>query len=117
MYDSIFNSVDKNTKEIIANLFGPSVMPRLAESSKQSGGADCGLYAIGNATALAFGLNPSQIKFHQSSLCSHLIKCMEGGNFFHISISLVYTYVHNYIHIDKLKIFIITIAVIAKGCT
>ena len=81
MYNSIFNSIDKNTKEIIENLFGPSVTPCLAESSKQSGGADCGLYAIGNATALAFGLNPSQITFDQSVLRSHLIKCMEGGKF------------------------------------
>ena len=63
VYNSIFNSMDKNTKEIVENLFGPSVTPYLVEGSKQSGGADCGLYTIGNATALAFGLNPSQITF------------------------------------------------------
>ena len=83
VYDSMLNSIDKNTKKIIKNLFGPSVTPRcprLAESSKQSGGADYGLYAISNATALAFELNSSQITFDQSVLCSHLIKCMEGGN-------------------------------------
>ena len=68
VYNFIFDSIHKNTKEIIENLFGPSVTPRLAESSKQSGGADCGLYAIGNATALAFGLNPSQITIDQSVL-------------------------------------------------
>ena len=47
VYNFIFNSIDKNTKEINENLFGPSVVPYSSESSKQSGGADCGLYAIG----------------------------------------------------------------------
>ena len=33
VYNFIFDSIHKNTKEIIENLFGPSVTPRLAESS------------------------------------------------------------------------------------
>ena len=81
MYDSMYNKIDKETRDVIVNLCGSSIKPCLAESSQQSGGTDSGLFAIANATALAFGINPAQITFNQPELHTHLVKCMEGGKF------------------------------------
>ena len=39
----------------------------------QKDGFSCGLFAFANATALAFGLNPSEFVYDQSDLRSHFI--------------------------------------------
>ena len=77
VYDSMYTKIDKNTSAIMSNLFGQSTTARLVGSSKQTGGTDCGLFAIANAAALAFKINPSEIMFNQSSLRQHLVSCME----------------------------------------
>ena len=43
----------------------------------QTNGSDCGLYAIANATALAFGKAPSRELYIQSKLSEHLIQCLK----------------------------------------
>ena len=63
-----FSKIDKNTKATMTNLFGQSTTARLVRSSKQTGGTDCGLFAIANATALASKVNPTEIMFDQSTL-------------------------------------------------
>ena len=45
--------------------------------SQQSGNADCGLFAIAIATALAAGSDPTQLVFHQSEMREHLAECLE----------------------------------------
>ena len=42
---------------------------------KQVGSTECGLYAIGVATALAFGIDPTTISFNQDDMRSHLLEC------------------------------------------
>ena len=49
----------------------PTIM--MSRCQKQKGGADCGLFAIANATAIAFGKNPCKLQFMQASLRSHLV--------------------------------------------
>ena len=44
----------------------------------QTNGNDCGLYAIANATALAFGRDPSKEQYIPSKLREHLIQCLEN---------------------------------------
>jgi len=39
------------------------------------------VYAIAVSTALAFGHDPAKIKFDQSAMRPHLIKCLEMGTF------------------------------------
>ena len=73
VYDSMYTKIDKNTKTTMTNLFGPSTTAHLAGSSKQTGGMDCGLFAIENVTTLAFKINPTEIMFDQSTLWQHLI--------------------------------------------
>ena len=77
VYDSMYTKIDKNTKATMTNLFGQSITARLVRSSKQTGGTDCGLFAIANATALASKVNPTEIMFDQSTLRQHLVSCME----------------------------------------
>ena len=67
--DSLFKSIDKETKSIILNLFEhnsesqPTI--KLVRSQQQKGTKDCGVFAIAMATAIALGQNPSNVTFHQ----------------------------------------------------
>ena len=77
VFDSIFCNVDEETKKLICHLFQyPSTKKiRVIKSQKQKGAKDCGLFAIAFATALAFGQNPSKLKFDQKLMRSHLVRC------------------------------------------
>ena len=79
VYDSIFNKVDGETREIICNVFRllPVTNVKVVKAQKQMGTKDCGLFAIAYATALAFGQNPSKLKFRQESMRSHFVACTE----------------------------------------
>ena len=60
VYDSLFGSINQNTKSIIQNLFAvddSQLQIKLLKSQKQLGSTDCGLFSIANAAAIAFGLN------------------------------------------------------------
>ena len=77
VFDSIFCNVDEETKKLIFHLFQYSSTKkiRVIKSQKQKGAKDCGLFAIAFATALAFGQNPSKLKFDQKLMRSHLVRC------------------------------------------
>ena len=47
------------------------------EIPQQVGSADCGVFAIAIATALASGSDPTEIIFHQSEMRQHLAECFE----------------------------------------
>ena len=81
VFDSIFGNVDEQTKKVIFNLFQSSSAKKLrvVNSQKQKGSKDCGLFAIAFATALAYGQNPSKLKYDQSSMRSHLAHCFHKG--------------------------------------
>lgn len=42
---------------------------------KQKDGFSCGLFAIANATALAFSLNPSEYVYEPTTMWSHFVSC------------------------------------------
>ena len=52
---------------------------KFTRCQKQVGGADCGLFAIGFATAIAFGKPPNKLKLVQQELRSHLVSCFNKG--------------------------------------
>jgi len=81
VYDTVYTTINKETKAVISYLYGPTASPRLVNISKQKGGADCGLFAIAIATTLALRLDPAEITFLQSILREHLVHCLENGNF------------------------------------
>ena len=71
----------KQLISIISNIFHESTRKELVPIHRQTGGQDCGVYAIAILTALAFCHDPAKIKFNQSAMRLHLIKCLEMGAF------------------------------------
>jgi hypothetical protein len=52
-------------------------MPLTCKRCCKAGFADCGLFAITNAIAIASGIYPGAIIFDQSQMHQHLKKCIE----------------------------------------
>lgn len=77
VYDSLYDSLDASTREVVFNLFG-RVGLNFVRTQKQSGGRDCGLFAIANATAIANGIDPLKLKFNQGAMRSHLVSCFKN---------------------------------------
>jgi len=71
----VFNSLNNDTRKMITNLFKHTgkLNIKLAQSQKQRGGDDCGLFAF--ATAIALGKSAMKIKFCQDSMRAHLVRC------------------------------------------
>ena len=81
VYDTIFTSIDDNTKRSIKTIFSPSNITITAPGiQRQAGAKDCGLYAIAIATYLAYGKDPDALcshHFNQELLRGHLVSCLE----------------------------------------
>ena len=75
MYNSIFRTLDHEKHNIISNIFPMAKSQELVPIHRQTGGRDCGVYAIAISTTLAFGHDPAKIQFDQSAMRPHLIKC------------------------------------------
>lgn len=78
--DSVFNSIDQETKQIIYALFqyGPKQpIIKLIKTQKQNGSSDCGVFAIAMATAIAFGRNPTKQVSSEINACTsrELLEC------------------------------------------
>lgn len=83
VYDSLYDSLDGETTDIINSLFQSTNQPnpitlRVVQSQRQEGGKDSGLFSIANITALAFGLDPTTITFDQRATRGHLVHCLEN---------------------------------------
>ena len=80
MYDSIYSSINKDTHDLIEHLV-PGMHVTLKECQKQEGIVDCGLFAIGISTSLAFYLGDQKLQpdftFNQQCMRNHLITCYE----------------------------------------
>ena len=71
VYDSLFTYCDKETERVIANLFqcdSSKLTMTVSCSHKQKGSVNCGLFAIANATAIAFGKNPANYALNKKHL-------------------------------------------------
>jgi len=79
VYDSVYDTVDKETAMVILQLFGQTCSLEVVQIQKQSGGRDCGLFAIGISTALCFGLDPKTLMFDQVGMRPHFVDCLEQG--------------------------------------
>ena len=80
VYDSLYDSIDEDTEQTIKFLFKDHLLKaNMVKVQKQRGIDDCGLFAITNAVQLAKKCNPSQVKYHQYQMRSHLICCFEKG--------------------------------------
>ncbi len=79
LYDSVYRTIDRATKDIINNLFSASISAELVAINRQVGAMDCGVFSIAISTALAFEQDPAVIKFDQSAMRPHLVECFETG--------------------------------------
>ena len=77
VYDSAHTSLDHTTAVMIKDFFRCSLfnIKAVAVQKQRPGSNDCGVYAIANPTAVAFGEDPVSIKYDQSVIRSHLIEC------------------------------------------
>ena len=78
VYDSLFSTIDKETRNIIQNLFQATSCKKpnikLVRCQKQTGGKDCGVFSIAFATTIAFRMKMT--KFHQELMRAHLVECL-----------------------------------------
>ena len=79
IYDSIFDTVDANTSNILKQLFGPKVQVVVNNDRKQVGTEDCGLFALANSVCLAEGGLPGN--YDQSKMREHLVDCINNTSF------------------------------------
>ena len=77
VYDSLYSSICDGTLEVIRNRFYDHTKVNVIVPQKQANLCDCGLFAIANATALAFGTDPSAAKLDVGNMRAHLTKCFE----------------------------------------
>ena len=80
VYDSKYASLSTETKLLLSQLVHtdkPAFTVKVASVTKQSGSADCGVFAIAYITSIAFGLDPAQYVFNQAAMRPHLQKCFE----------------------------------------
>ena len=85
VYDSMYQSIGSHTKKQIASLLhtdSSDIKIHMINTQRQTGGSDCGLFAIAFATAIAFGLQPEDYCFNQAKMREHLIRCLEAGKMF-----------------------------------
>jgi hypothetical protein len=82
IYDSLKKlSVSKNVMEQLKKLGGPQSRFAIMNMQRQVGGDDCGLFAIAIAVDLAYGNDPSIIRYDQHAMRSHLVSCLNHLHF------------------------------------
>ena len=85
IYDSAhYNRVSAHIEKVIAQLMSPSknlIQVRWMESDRQRNSMDCGVYAIANMVAIAFGLDPIRITFDKNLIRMHLLECIKNAKF------------------------------------
>ena len=82
MYDSLYGRVSKNIQNQVCALLRTqlnSITLQMMQAQVQTGGSDCGLFAIATATALCHEIPPSNTMWDQCRMMAHLIKCFENG--------------------------------------
>ena len=82
VYDSAHTSLDQASAVLIKDFFHCSLsnIKAVAVQKQRPGSNDCGVYAIANATTIAFGDDPSLVKYDQSAMRFHLIECFTSEN-------------------------------------
>ena len=80
VYDSMYPCVSDIVKRQIAALLATKekeIKLKFVDVQKQSGGYDCGLFAIAFATSLVYGVQPGNVRYDQPKMRKHLCQCLE----------------------------------------
>lgn len=78
IYDIVYNDIDKETENVLANVFG-SATYKMVKIPKQTDGMDCGAYAIATMTALAHNEDPAIYLSLSKLKCdlTYIVLCFE----------------------------------------
>ena len=82
IYDSVYCSATDEVKNQLASILQTTsnkITLHFISVPRQSGSADCGVYAIAYATALVLGVRPEMYSFDQPRMRQHLLQCIESG--------------------------------------
>ena len=79
MYDSLYSKCSSNVQQIACLLKAerPNIELNFMHAHMQSGGSDCGAFAMAYATALCLEKLPGKFVFDQTVTRQHLLKCLE----------------------------------------
>ena len=77
MFDSLSPTVTNRLRQLVVHSLYQCDTENIIMSKckKQSGGKDCGLFAITFTVALVFNNQPSKLKFNQQQMRCHLVEC------------------------------------------
>ena len=83
VYDSLYDSIDSTTASTLERLFNTQLIYKMADTQKQQGVIDCGVFAIANATAVALCADTETpfLQFEQQKICEHLVYCLHNKFF------------------------------------
>ena len=82
IYDSLFHQCSPHVQQQIATITrtkSSEINVHFVDVQRQSGGGDCGLFAIAFATSICFGTHPETKFYCQAKMRQHLMKCIEEG--------------------------------------
>ncbi len=66
---------DNGVVDMYDSIYDGTVMFNFVRMQKQTGGSDCGLFAIAISTAICNGLDPTTMT---SAMRSHLVNCLKN---------------------------------------
>ena len=84
IFDSAFTSMSLPTQQVVCQLLrdgppkhGDKILLKFMDCVYQNNSDDCSLYAIANAVAEAFGIDPTMQEYDTELMREHLIHCLE----------------------------------------
>ena len=78
MYDSLHSHLSQATKIQLAQLIKTSRKELVANTHKQAGFDDCGLFSAAYCTSLVNGQDASLFVYKQDAMRAHLVHCLES---------------------------------------
>ena len=81
IYDSLYSFLSEKTEIQIASILfyqGKRIKCNFKKFQQQTGGVDCGLFAVAAATHLCHGADPSEFTYDQPLMRRHFLKCLEN---------------------------------------
>ena len=107
VYDSMLRSAGTHVKSQVASLLNtqqPTIELQFMDCQVQSGGSDCGLFSIANATALIFGEDPGRLFYDQTGMRRHLFKCLENKRMLPFPIKRVRRALKQIVTVDSFEV-------------
>ena len=83
VYESMSTGLNRSLENQLLHMYGSLSKENgllnvtVIVQQKQSGGSDCGLFCLANATALAHGIDPCTVLWNQEEMRPHLLECLQ----------------------------------------